>query len=99
MPVYVDPLQNWGWKIRGRRTPSCHMFTSSGDLEELHAVAEKIGLKREWLHNNPDHPHYDLTPARRAAALAEGVKEVCFKEAIAIIRARRTMVGVEANGI
>ena len=32
----------------------------AGDtVTELHAFAEKAGIKRCWFHRNPRHPHYD----------------------------------------
>jgi hypothetical protein len=51
----------------------CHMFADT--LEELHAMAEKIGMKREWFQEHPRFPHYDLVPPRRAKAVALGAKE------------------------
>lgn len=39
MAVYVDPLINYGWKLG----PSCHMTADT--IEELNALAVKIGLK------------------------------------------------------
>lgn len=96
MTVYVEPLVNRGWVLRGRETPNCHLFTDSQDLEELHTFAGKIGMKRSWFQNDSDHPHYDLTPARRALAVQAGAKEVDFQTAVAIIRARRIMVGIGA---
>lgn len=70
MSVYVDQLVDYGWRMRGRKTKSCHMIADT--LDELHAMAETIGLKREWFQPK-SFPHYDLTPRRRAQALAEGV--------------------------
>lgn len=49
-------------------------------LEELHAMAEEIGLKRAWFQAHPLHPHYDLTEAKRTAALAAGAVFVPAKE-------------------
>ncbi|MBK3780121.1 DUF4031 domain-containing protein [Paraburkholderia aspalathi] len=89
MAVYVDALENWGWKLRGRTVASCHMFTDSLDLEELHLMAERIGMKREWFQPHRIAPHYDLTASRRAAAVKLGALEVRRKEASAIWRARR----------
>ena len=48
MPVYVDGLRsclpsgrwNWAW--------SCHMFARPDNVDALHDLAAKIGLKREW---------------------------------------------------
>ncbi|UDY80490.1 hypothetical protein [Shigella phage CT01] len=46
MTVYVDVLMNHGWKLRGHPTKNCHMFTD-GDIEELHEMAEAIGMYLE----------------------------------------------------
>lgn len=79
MSVYVDPLCEYGWVLRGRRTASCHMTADSD--EELHALASKIGLKRSWHQPPPAHfSHYDLTPSRRAHAVAAGAVELTRAE-------------------
>ena len=49
----------------------CHL-TTDGELEELHALAASIGLKRAWFQGQHLVPHYDLTEAKREAALAAG---------------------------
>lgn len=54
----------------------CHLFSDIHDLDELHAFAEKIGLKRCWFQNHQSLPHYDITPNRRTVAVAYGAKEV-----------------------
>jgi hypothetical protein len=93
MTVYVDRLASWGWVLRGRKTQSCHMFTDSVDLEELHVLAERIGLKRAWFQDHRIAPHYDLTPSRRAEAVKLGAVEVQERAAAAAIwRARREAV-------
>lgn len=88
MAVYVDPLLAHGWVLRGRRTRSCHMFTDAADLAELHAMAERIGMRRSWFQDKSV-KHYDLTPSRRAAAVAAGAVEVDIHRAVAIWRAQR----------
>lgn len=79
MTVYVDQLRSYdnvqGEAARyGRRW--CHLTADS--LEELHAMADRIGLKRAWF--QPAHRlhqcHYDLVPAKRAAAVRAGAVEV-----------------------
>ncbi len=78
MSIYVDPLMRHGWVIRGKPTPSCHMWTD-GDPEELHVFAESIGLKRVWFQpaTKPRSlSHYDLVPTKRAAAVAAGAIEL-----------------------
>lgn len=67
MAVYVDTLVDYGWRLG----PSCHMVAD--DLEELHAFARKVGLRRSWLHiSRGGIPHYDLTVRRRAVAIKLG---------------------------
>lgn len=86
MPVYVDRLTNYGWKLG----PSCHMVADTDD--ELHAMAEKIGLKRSWHQTAPKHSlsHYDLVGSKRRLAVATGAVELNTREeAMAIFRRLR----------
>lgn len=89
MTVYVDPLAKFGWKLRGRETASCHLFTDDIDLQSLHDLAQKIGMKRAWFQDKAAAPHYDLTPSRRQAAVVAGAVELDRKEAVGVWRARR----------
>ena len=66
MTVYVDQLPSRGW---GKWDGGAHMLTS--DLAELHAIAERIGLKRAWFQDRT-FAHYDLTASKRTLALAAG---------------------------
>lgn len=77
MPVYVDPLFNYP----GKKGQWCHMATD-GDLSELHALADRIGLKRAWFQDHPLHPHYDLSPNKRTLAVQAGAVEVSAKELV-----------------
>lgn len=83
MAVYVDPLFRWESKDPqafrvGERNGHmwCHMFADTD--EELHALAARIGMRREWHQPRPPHrlSHYDLTPGRRKRAVALGALEV-----------------------
>jgi hypothetical protein len=82
MTVYVDES---AFPFRGQLY--CHMATD-GDLEELHQMADQIGMPRIWFQDKPGHPHYDLSPAMRALAVQYGAVEVssinlvriCFKK-------------------
>lgn len=69
MSIYVDPLIDHGWRLG----PSCHMFASS--LDELHAFAARLGLKRVW-YQEERVPHYDLTARVRARAVLLGAIEL-----------------------
>lgn len=84
--VYVDPLCANGWVLRGRNVKNCHLVA---DTEaELHDLAARIGMKRSWFQGGRI-PHYDLTEARRAAAVLAGAKELSRREMGLWIRARK----------
>lgn len=85
MSVYVDSLRPCVPNGRFRWTRSAHLF--SEDLDELHLMAKRIGLKREWFQNSPGKlPHYDLHPGRWAKAVACGCIALANKEAVAMWR-------------
>lgn len=74
MTVYVDDAfcsdDPDGW---GMWTGGGHMQADS--LEELHAFAAWLGLKRRWVQSKPGRPdrdHYDLTRKRRDQAILLG---------------------------
>lgn len=80
MAVYVDALVRWP----GARAPfdkgSCHLTADT--LEELHAFALRIGMRRSWFQDHRAAPHYDLTPGRREVAVRLGaVEETCVEGA------------------
>jgi Protein of unknown function (DUF4031) len=69
MTVYVDREQiPW----RGRLW--CHLVADS--LDELHAFAAALGLKRSWFQSYASYPHYDLTLNVRDRALKRGAVSV-----------------------
>jgi hypothetical protein len=98
MTVYVDPLMDHGWILRGESVRSCHMFTDALDLEELHAIARRIGCRRSWFQEGKRMPHYDLTMLRRQEAIGCGAVPVTRREAVEIwhARAARLAAGQEA---
>ncbi|MGH3986429.1 MAG: DUF4031 domain-containing protein [Pseudonocardiaceae bacterium] len=70
----------------------CHMFSDSLDPTELHALAERIGMRRSWFQRKPGRPwhdHYDVTRSRRVTAIKEGAVEVSCERAVAIWQAKR----------
>lgn len=89
MTVYVDALGHNGWQMHGNPVQSCHMFSDGGDHDELHAIAQAIGLKRTWFRNGSGTPHYDLTPGKRAQAIAAGAVPVGRSLAVRIWRAQK----------
>jgi hypothetical protein len=65
MAVYVDnAVIPW----RGRLW--AHLLGS--DLDELHALAAAIGLRRAWFQDRRRFPHYDVDSEYRLRALAAG---------------------------
>lgn len=70
MAVYVDEIRTYNHGPHCLRAGSSHMWADS--VEELHAMAAAIGMKREWFQTGGSLEHYDLTPRRRAKALQLG---------------------------
>jgi hypothetical protein len=77
--IYVDeaifPFKGQLW---------CHMF--SHDLDALHTMATRLGLKREYFQDKKRFPHYDLSPGKRELAVKLGAKEVSCEKMISIVR-------------
>lgn len=68
----VDELKVWpGPKPACFNAGSCHL-TTDGPIEELHAFAAKLGMRRSWFQQHPSAPHYDLTASKREKALQLG---------------------------
>ena len=72
--VYVDQFPA-GW---GRWSGGGHMLAN--DLDALHAMARKIGLKREWFQGDKTFAHYDVMASKRRFAVAAGAVEIGFGE-------------------
>lgn len=74
MTVYVDEaIHQFG------RMVMCHM--ASPDLDELHRMADRIGVSRRWFQDpltnqRVSRPHYDIAKSKRALAVAAGAVEI-----------------------
>ena len=79
MTIYVDEPQRHDTTLRHKVWS--HMVSDVG-AEELHAMARRIGLKREWSQEPPkaSSHHYDVTPAYRDRAIAAGAIAVTGRE-------------------
>jgi Protein of unknown function (DUF4031) len=65
MSVYVDrAMHRFGRMVMG------HMIADS--LDELHAMADAIGLRREWFQGQASCPHYDVSISKRVVACQRG---------------------------
>lgn len=88
MSVYVDAsVYGYG------RMVMCHMIADTP--EELHAMADKIGVARKWFQTKASFPHYDIAKSKRVLAVREGAVECdrnALVEAMRRIRATGTFV-------
>lgn len=79
MSVYVDAsLLKFG------RMTMCHMIADTPD--ELHAMADQIGVARKWFQKPPHFPHYDICKSRRILAVAAGAIESDRNTLVAAMR-------------
>lgn len=69
MTVYVDDAVIW-W--RGQRW--AHLMADT--LQELHAMAEQLGLPRRAFQDKPSGAHYDVTVELRERALQLGATAI-----------------------
>jgi hypothetical protein len=81
MSVYVDRAKN-----RYGRMIMSHMLADS--LDELHAMADRIGIKRKWFQPTST-PHYDICQEKRRLALACGAVEADRHTVVKLIREHR----------
>jgi hypothetical protein len=61
----------------------CHMLADTPD--ELHAMADRIGIARKWFQRDASAPHYDVCKSKRAQAVAAGAIEVTERREFAAI--------------
>lgn len=62
-----------------------HLVCVPYSVENLHAMAIELGIKRCWFHSHKDHPHYDI-PKRRMATIAERSTLVSPRQVLAITK-------------
>lgn len=61
-----------------------HLVCVPYNVENLHAMAEALGIKRCWFHGG-DHAHYDI-PKRRIAEIAAKTEVVSAREILKVIK-------------
>ena len=86
MSVYVDDMK----AVYGRLI-MCHMVADTE--EELHAMADLIGVDRKWYQypHKSRYPHYDIALSKRALskralAVSNGAQEIRWRDAPEICR-------------
>jgi hypothetical protein len=82
MTVYVDDMAA-PFKpahLPGRTYVMCHMMADT--LEELHAMADRIGVARRWVQDaqSPSDVHYDISLSKRALAVKAGAVQVTWRQ-------------------
>jgi len=87
MAVYVDrlktnqqPRPGWPWR------ESCHMLADS--VSELLAMADKLGLRSEWVQSDPV-PHFDLTAKMRRRAIKAGAVAANRRTVAELVRSQQ----------
>lgn len=66
----------------------CHMLADS--VEELHAMADRIGIQRKWFQGD----HYDICLSKRKLAVEAGAVECSSREIVEVRRRWRKKYGV-----
>ena len=83
MDLYVDEPKYYPPALRRagakRHTVWSHLWTEPGNEPALHALAAKLGLRREWFQNKPGFPHYDLTEGKVRRAYRLGAVRLALR--------------------
>lgn len=82
MTVYVDDMYRTSMG-RFRRMKMSHMIADTED--ELHAMADRIGVARRWYQGD----HYDVAMVARERAVAAGAVEVSMRQLAAMAFLKR----------
>ena len=84
MTVYVDDM-----RAPYGRMVMCHMIADTE--EELHAMADKIGIARKWFQKKASGDHYDIALSKRALAVKYGAVEITLRECAMMCSNRRRL--------
>lgn len=68
------------------RMVMCHMLADTDD--ELHAMADKLGVSRRW-HQNTKYSHYDICKSKRALAVSFGAIEIDRRQFVTMARSKQ----------
>ena len=92
MACYVDTVRDYpGAGLRYSRF--CHLLADTRD--ELHVMADRLGIPRRFFQDHPWRWHHDLPEHLRAQAVEFGAREITLHEVGALLRARRAELGQE----
>jgi hypothetical protein len=86
---YVDTVRDYpGAGLR--HTRFCHLLADT--REELHAMADQLGVPSRYFQDHPWRWHHDLPEPLRARAIELGAREVTLHEVGALLKRRRAEV-------
>jgi hypothetical protein len=87
--VYVDDM-----RAKFGRMVMCHMTADSD--EELHAMATRLGMKREWHQKAGTYKsHYDVSLSKRALAIHFGAIEINRSQLGQMLKQKREAIAQE----
>lgn len=66
--------------------------------DELHEMADRIGMARKWYQRKASTPHYDISQEQRAEAIAAGAIGVDRRGVVAVIRRIRASMLASPDG-
>ncbi len=90
MACYVDAAREYP-DAGLRFTRFCHLLSDS--RQELHEMADQLGMPRRFFQDHPWRWHYDLPEHLRAEAVRRGAVQLTMHEVGALLRRRRTAAG------
>jgi hypothetical protein len=86
---YVDTLRSYP-DAGLRFTEYCHLLADTRD--ELHAMADRIGMPRRFFQDHTWRWHYDLPEPLRELAVAAGAHEVTWPAVARLLKQRREAI-------
>lgn len=96
MACYVDTLRSYP-DAGLRYSRFCHLLADTRD--ELHAMADALGVPRRFFQDHPWRWHHDLPEHLRDQAVELGAVEVTMHEVGALLRRRRAAAQASAAAV
>ena len=68
-----------------------HLICVPYSVDNLHVMAEILGIKRCWFHNAPGHPHYDI-PKKRIAEIQAKCTVISTRKLLELIQKKKEQI-------
>jgi hypothetical protein len=88
---YVDTVRDYP-NAGLRHSRFCHLLADT--REELHTMAEALGIPHRYFQDHPWRWHHDLPEPLRARAVELGAREITMHEVGALLKRRKTELGM-----